>query len=284
MEQNPSSTKFGPIDPATADLDPATFGIPTPPPTPPRKPGHALVTGASTGIGWDTVVALRQAGWMVTATARRRERLAGLARLTGCRAFAADLADLEQVRALYEYATSPDPVTTVINNAGGALGSDPVASGEPEKWREMYDRNVISALQVTQAFLPHLLENGGGDLVYVTSTAAISTYPGGAGYTAAKHAEQMLPQTLRLELVGKPVRVIEVLPGLVQTPEFSLTRLGDSARAEQVYSQVKHPLVGADIAGAITWAVSLPAHVNIDQVVIRPVEQATSTLQRRLED
>lgn len=271
-----------PVTPAAQPLDTSTFGIPCPQPAKPRQPGRALVTGASTGIGWETVKLLTQSGWQVLATARREERLAALAHETGCEAFAADLSDAAHIQALYDWATADGKVDAVVNNAGGALGTDSVAAADPERWRRMYENNVMSSLQVTQAFLPQMLSGGGGDFVFVTSTAGHETYPGGAGYTAAKHAEAMLPETLRLELVGKPIRIIEIMPGLVQTPEFSLTRLGDAAAAEAVYAGVDYPLTGADIAAAIVWTLSLPPHVNIDQLKIKPVEQATSTLKVRL--
>ena len=175
-------------------------------------------------------------------------------------------------------------VDAVVNNAGGARGTDTVMEAKLERWKTMYSINVLSSLQVTQAFLPQMLAHGGGDLVFVTSTAGHETYPGGAGYTAAKHAEAMLPETLRLELVGKPIRIIEIMPGLVQTPEFSLARLEDKAAAEGVYAGVDYPLVGADVAQAIVWTLNLPAHVNIDQLKIKPVEQATSTIKVRLDN
>ena len=172
------------------------------------------------------------------------------------------------------------PVDAVVNNAGGALGVDPVAEADVEHWTQMYDRNVVTALQVTDAFLPGIREHG-GDLVFVTSTAAHGTYPGGAGYAAAKHAERMIPLTLRQELVGEPVRIIEIAPGMVHTPEFSLNRLGSQAAAEKVYEGVAEPLVAEDIADAIVWALSRPSHVNIDSMVIRPRAQATNTLVAR---
>lgn len=272
------------VSPAAQTLDPSSFGIPLPSKTlGERQPGRVLVTGASTGIGWESVKTLQSRGWSVLATARREERLAALAKETGCRAFAADLTDASHVEALAEWALKDGVVDAVVNNAGGALGTDSVLEAKPPRWRRMYEINVMSALQVTQAFLPQMLENGFGDLVFVTSTAGHETYPGGAGYTAAKHAEAMLPATLRLELVGKPIRIIEVMPGLVQTPEFSLNRLGSAAEAEAVYAGVDYPLQGCDIAEGIAWALSLPKHINIDQMKIKPVEQATSTLKVRLE-
>lgn len=223
---------------------------------------------------------LRAQGWEVTAVARRIMRLKTLAEETGCTYFAADLTDEEQVAAMAADTLTLGPVDAVVNVAGGALGVEPVAEANVEHWTQMYDRNVITALQVTDAFLPGMRERG-GDLVFVTSTAAHDTYPGGAGYVAAKHAERMIPLTLRQELVGEPVRIIEIAPGMVRTPEFSLNRLGSEEAADRVYEGVAEPLVAEDIADAIAWTLSRPSHVNIDSMVIRPRAQATNTLVAR---
>lgn len=145
----------------------------------------------------------------------------------------------------------------------------------------MYEINVVTALRMTRAFLPQMRKSG-GTLVFVTSTAAHDTYPGGGGYVAAKHAERMIPLTLRQELVGEPVRVIEIAPGMVRTEEFSLNRLGNQEAADAVYAGVEKPLVGEDVAEAIAWTMNLPEHVNIDSMIIRPVEQGTNTLTRRM--
>lgn len=240
----------------------------------------ALVTGASTGIGEATVRTLRSCGWNVLASARREDRLAALAEETGCEYAVADLTDHAQVTALAERATASGELRSVVHVAGGALGVEKVADADLEKWRRMYEINVIGNLDLTRELLPHLREHG-GDLVFVTSTAAHDTYPGGAGYVAAKHAERMIPLTLRQELVGEPVRVIEIAPGMVKTPEFSLNRLGSEEAAEKVYEGVAEPLVGEDIAEAIAWTLELPPHMNIDSMIIRPVAQATNTLVAR---
>lgn len=244
------------------------------------QPRRAVVTGASTGIGEATVVALREAGWEVVAVARRAERLAALAERTGCEWVAADLTDAEEVARLAEEVLASGPVDAVVNNAGGALGVEHVADAVVDKWRAMYERNVMTALQVTDAFLPGLRERG-GDLVFLTSTAAHDTYPGGGGYVAAKHAERIIANTLRQELVGEPVRVIEIAPGMVRTPEFSLNRLGSAEAAAKVYEGVDAPLVAEDIAEAIVWSLERPRHVNIDSMIVRPVAQATNTLVAR---
>ncbi|GAA1623087.1 SDR family oxidoreductase [Georgenia ruanii] len=247
-------------------------------PTLPR----ALVTGASSGIGAATVRRLRAEGWQVLATARRADRLAALAAETGCATFPADLTDPDDVAALAAHVRSAGPLRALVNNAGGALGADPVATGEVAEWARMFEMNVLATLRLTQALLPHLRADGGGDVLTVTSTAAHDTYPGGAGYAAAKHAERMIPATLRLELVGQPVRVIEIAPGMVRTEEFSLNRLhGDAEAAERVYAGVAEPLVADDVADAIVWTLTRPAHVNIDQLVIRPRAQASNTVVAR---
>ena len=161
------------------------------------------------------------------------------------------------------------------------LSADPVADGDPEEWLTMYERNVLAALRVTRAFLP-LMRERGGDVVFLTSTAAHDTYPGGAGYVAAKHGERIIANTLRVELVGEPVRVIEIAPGMVATSEFSLNRFhGDRSRADAVYAGVEGPLSAQDIAECITWALERPAHVNIDSMIVRPRAQASNTVVAR---
>lgn len=248
------------------------------PGTPARR---AVVTGASTGIGAATVRLLRAHGWQVVATARRVERLEALARETGCQWVAADLQNPEDVDRLATEVLAAGHVDAVVNNAGGALGVDHVADGKPEEWLTMYERNALAALRVSQAFLPTLRERG-GDLLFLTSTAAHGTYPGGAGYVAAKHAERVIANTLRLELVGEPVRVIEIAPGMVATEEFSLHRLhGDQAAADAVYAGVDHPLSAEDIADCIVWTLERPSHVNIDSLTVRPRAQASNTVVAR---
>ncbi|PWF25711.1 SDR family NAD(P)-dependent oxidoreductase [Ancrocorticia populi] len=233
-----------------------------------------VVTGASTGIGEATVRRLTAEGYEVIATARREARLTSLSEQTGCSHFAADLTKQEDIDALVAF-LGDGPVAGLVNVAGGALGQDPVAEGKVTDWQRMYEINVIATLRLTQALLPQFREKG-GDLVFLTSTAAHETYPGGAGYTAAKHAERMIANTLRIELVGEPVRIVEIAPGMVKTEEFSKNRLGGEAAAEKVYQGVAEPLVAEDIADIIFWTLSRPKHVNIDLVQVRPVAQANS--------
>lgn len=244
------------------------------------KRRKAVVTGASTGIGEATVRKLRDFGWDVVAVARREERLRALAADTGCTFETVDLRDGAAVEAMAQRVTEAGPVDALVNNAGGALGVDSIAEADPDKWIAMYERNVMTALHCTRAFLPTMRERG-GDLLFLTSTAGHDTYPGGGGYVAAKHAERIIANTLRQELVGEPVRIIEIAPGMVKTPEFSLNRLGSADAAEKVYEGVAAPLLAEDIADAIVWALTRPSHVNIDSLIIRPVAQATNTLVAR---
>jgi NADP-dependent 3-hydroxy acid dehydrogenase YdfG len=241
------------------------------------RPRRALVTGASSGIGAATVRRLRADGWDVVATARRADRLAALARETGADTVVADLTRDADVAALVAHVRDTGGLDAVVNNAGGALGQDTVEHGEIEQWRSMYELNVLGTLRVVQGVLPLLRERGAGDVVVVTSTAAHGAYPGGAGYTGAKHAERMLATTLRWELVGEPIRVVEIAPGAVATEEFSLVRFGgDAERAAQVYEGYQ-PLVADDVADTIAWSLSRPPHVNVDLLVVRPRAQANNT-------
>ncbi|MDN5897019.1 MAG: SDR family NAD(P)-dependent oxidoreductase [Nocardioides sp.] len=194
-----------------------------------------------------------------------------------------DVTDPESVRRLAEAAG--DAVHVLVNNAGGAFGSDPVESADPEQWRQMYDVNVLGLLHVTQAILPALRRSGDGVIINVGSTAGRIAYEGGAGYTAAKHGTQVVTETLRLELVGEPIRITEIAPGMVHTPEFSLVRFGgDRAAADAVYDGVPDPLVAADVADAISWVATRPSHVNIDEMVIRPRAQAAQHKVHRVSD
>jgi NADP-dependent 3-hydroxy acid dehydrogenase YdfG len=220
---------------------------------------------------------LRAEGWDVVAVARRTYRLAALAQETGAEAFRADLTVADDVARLAAHVRATGGLTALVNNAGGALGLDRVEDGDLDGWRAMFELNVLGTLRTTQALLPILREHGGGDVLVVTSTAAHAPYEGGAGYVGAKHAERMLTTTLRLELVGEPIRVIEIAPGNVATDEFALVRFhGDAERAAKVY-QGYQPLVAEDIADAITWALTRPEHVNIDLMIVRPRAQASNT-------
>src|SRR5262249_46266096 len=156
------------------------------------------------------------------------------------------------------------------------LGLSPVSEADEGQWRAMYEANVLGTMRTTQALLPALTASGDGHVLAVTSIAGFELYRGGAGYTAAKHAQRAVVQTLRLELLGQPIRITEIAPGMVET-EFSLVRFdGDEEAAARVYEGLQ-PLTAADVAECIRWAVAQPTHVNIDQIVVRPRDQATAT-------
>ena len=233
----------------------------------------AVITGASAGIGEATAKTLAAQGFHVVAVARRADRINALAAEIGGTAVVADVTDGAAVDAL---AARLKRVDVLVNNAGGAKGLEPVADADLEQWRWMWETNVLGTLRVTRALLPKLIDSGDGLIVTVTSVAAMEVYDGGAGYTAAKHAQGALHRTLRGELLGKPVRLTEIAPGAVET-EFSLVRFGgDQQRADAVYAGMT-PLVAADIAEVIGFVASRPSHVNIDQIVIRPRDQASTT-------
>jgi NADP-dependent 3-hydroxy acid dehydrogenase YdfG len=237
----------------------------------------AVVTGASSGIGAATARRLAVEGFHVVAAARRADRLDALVKEIGpdATAVVCDVTSDESVAELAAHVAGlGGPLTLLVNNAGGARGMDPVASGGVADWQWMYDVNVLGTLRMTQALLPALEASGAGTIVTVGSTAAFTVYEGGGGYTAAKHAQNALVGTLRLEIVGKPVRVVEIDPGMVRTEEFSLNRLGDRGKADAIYAGVKEPLVADDIADCVAFAATRPHHVNIDRLVVRPIAQA----------
>jgi NADP-dependent 3-hydroxy acid dehydrogenase YdfG len=236
----------------------------------------AVVTGASSGIGAATARRLAAEGLHVVAAARRTDRLEALVKEIGnATAVECDITDDASVARLADAVAGLDgTLTLLVNNAGGARGMDPVASGSVDDWQWMYDVNVLGTLRVTKALLPALEASGRGTIVTIGSTAAFTVYEGGGGYAAAKHAQTALVGTLRLEIVGKPVRVIEIDPGMVRTDEFSLKRFGDPAKADAVYAGVKEPLVADDIADCVVWCATRPHHVNVDRLVIRPLAQA----------
>ena len=237
----------------------------------------AVVTGASAGIGAATAVALSQAGFEVLMGARRIDRLQAVAEPIGARFQQLDVTDPASV------ATFVDPIDKLdllVNNAGGALGVDRIEGASDERWRIMWEVNFLGLARMTRSLLPALLASGEGHIVNIGSIAGFETYPGGAGYTGAKHAVRALTKTLRLELVGKPIRVTEICPGLVET-EFAMVRFDqDAEKAAAVYKGMT-PLVSEDVADCITWAATRPPHVNIDEIVVRPRDQATATVVHR---
>lgn len=231
----------------------------------------AVVTGASAGIGEATVRALTHEGFEVIFGARRLERLERLAEETGGRAVPLDVTDPESIE---RFAAQVPTAHLLVNNAGGAFGLEPIDGTDLSRWQAMYEVNVLGLARMTQALLPALRASGDGLVVNIGSIAGFETYSGGAGYTGVKHAVRALTRTLRLELLGEPIRVTEICPGLVET-EFSIVRLGDRDKAEAVYKDMT-PLVAEDIANAIAWVATRPSHVNIDELVIRPRDQATA--------
>ena len=233
----------------------------------------AVVTGASSGIGAATARALAGDGFHVFVGARRLERLEALAGEIGGEAIALDVTDPASVEA---FASRVEGCDVLVNNAGGALGLETVAESDEERWRWMYEANVLGTMRMTSALLPALIASGDGLIVGVTSIAAFEAYRGGAGYMAAKHGQRAMLRSLRLELLGEPVRITEVAPGMVET-EFSLVRFdGDDEAAGRVYEGID-PLEAEDVAECIRWVASLPSHVNVDEIVVRPRAQATAT-------
>jgi NADP-dependent 3-hydroxy acid dehydrogenase YdfG len=235
-----------------------------------RRP-IAVVTGASSGIGAATARRLSKEGYDVVLGARRMDRLEEVAAETGGRSLELDVRDPASVRA---FADAIEGVDVLVNNAGLASGFGPLREIDDERVEVMWETNVLGLLRVTRALLDKLEASGGGHIVNVGSIAGFETYKGGGGYTASKHAVRAITRTLRLELLGKPVRVTEVAPGLVET-EFSIVRFdGDKDLAKKTYAGLT-PLSADDIADCIAWAVTRPPHVNVDEIVVRPLDQAT---------
>lgn len=242
--------------------------------TAPDERPTAVVTGASSGIGAASARLLAEQGFRVVCAARRAERVAALAAAIDGVAVRCDVTDDADVAALAE-AAGP-AVSVLVNNAGGALGLEPVAEADVALWQRMFDTNVLGTLKVTKALLPALVAAGGsGIIVNVGSIAGLLAYEGGGGYTVAKHGVHVMTETLRLELFDQPVRVTEIAPGMVRTDEFSLTRFGgDRQQADKVYQGVPGPLVAEDVAEAVVWMATRPEHVNVDLLVLKPRAQA----------
>lgn len=231
--------------------------------------GTAVVTGASSGIGAASAKALAEAGFEVVLGARRADRLAEVAKACGGTALALDVTDDDSVAA---FAAEIDRCDLLVNNAGGAFGLDTVATADLDAWQRMYDTNVLGTVRVTKALLPLLIGSGNGQVITIGSIAARTPYHGGAGYNAAKHGEAALTRVLRIELLGQPVRVCEIDPGMVET-EFSLVRFeGDREKADAVYEGMT-PLTADDVAETVAWVATRPPHVNIDQITIMPRDQ-----------
>jgi NADP-dependent 3-hydroxy acid dehydrogenase YdfG len=233
----------------------------------------AVITGASSGIGAATAAALAGDGYRLVLGARREDRLRAVAAPLGARALPLDVTDAASVSA---FAAQVERCDVLVANAGGALGLGPIAEASDELWQRMFETNVMGVMRTVRALLPRLLASGDGVIVVVGSIAGFETYAGGAGYTAAKHAVRALTRTLRLELLGQPVRITEIAPGMCET-EFALVRFGgDQERARRVYEGMT-PLLATDVAECIRWICSLPPHVDVDELVVRPRDQATAT-------
>jgi NADP-dependent 3-hydroxy acid dehydrogenase YdfG len=233
----------------------------------------AVITGASSGIGAATARRLAKEGFDLILGARRMDRLEEIATQTGGRAL---LLDVTEPSSIERFTAEIEAATVLVNNAGLASGVEPIAEISHERVETMWATNVAGLLRMTKALLPRLIASGNGHIVNVGSIAGFEVYTGGAGYTASKHAVRAISRTLRLELLGEPVRVTEVAPGLVET-EFSLVRFdGDETKASTPYVGMT-PLTGDDIADCIAWAITRPPHVNIDEIVVRPLAQASAT-------
>lgn len=251
--------------------------------TPSTPSRTAVVTGASSGIGAATARRLADAGFHVFCAARRTDRIVALADEIGGTPVECDVTSEKSVAGLAEAVGGR--LDVLVNNAGGAFDAAPVAEASSDDWRRMYEVNVIGLMQVTKALLPALVASGAGVILNVGSTAGRIAYEGGAGYAAAKHGTQVVTETLRLELYDQPVRVCEVAPGMVRTDEFALVRFGgDQAKADAIYAGVPDPLTADDVADAITWMVTRPPHVNIDELVMRPRAQAAQHKVHRIDE
>lgn len=238
----------------------------------------AVVTGASSGIGAATARQLAAVGFKVFLGARRLDRLESLAAEISGIAYFLDVTDPTSVTTFA--AQLPEQVDVLVNNAGGAFGLEPITELDEDHWLSMYQTNVLGLARITKHLFSRLEASGNGHVVNIGSIAGLETYPGGAGYTAVKHAVRAVNDTMRLEWFGKPIRVTEIDPGLVET-EFSLVRFdGDAEKAKKVYAGMQ-PLSAEDIADTVVWAVTRPAHVNIDQIVIKPLAQARATMVHR---
>ena len=238
----------------------------------------AVVTGASSGFGRATAGALASHGYAVVAGARRRDKMARALEASGADCRFLDVTDEASIDA---FCDGIDRLDLLVNNAGGAHGVDPIAEARDEDWETMFRTNVLGVLRMTRKLLPALEASGAGHVINIGSIAGFETYVGGAGYTASKHGLRALTRTLRLELLGRPIRVTEIAPGLAET-EFSTVRFrGDRERAAAVYDGLE-PLTADDVADCVVWAATRPAHVNIDEIVVRPRDQATAwALHRR---
>jgi NADP-dependent 3-hydroxy acid dehydrogenase YdfG len=235
-----------------------------------QEPRVAVVTGASSGIGAATARHLVDAGFSVVVGARRLDRLRAVADAIGATAIQLDVTDQGSVDRFCDQVSA---CSVLVNNAGGAIGLEPIADADIAAWQTMHETNVIGTLRMTKALLPAIIASGDGHIIVIGSIAAFEAYPGGGGYNAAKFAERAVASVLRQELLGQPVRVTEIDPGLVET-DFSLVRFrGDASQAAQVYQNVT-PLTADDVAECVVFAATRPSHVNIDSLAVLARDQA----------
>ena len=237
----------------------------------------AVITGASGGIGAASAKALHTAGFSLVLGARREDELRAVAEPLGAKYAVLDVTDAQSVK---DFCAAIPTAHLLINNAGGAWGLDPIETAKDADWERMYDTNVLGLMRMTRELLPKLEASGAGHVVNIGSIAGREPYPNGAGYNAAKFAVKAITQGMRLEWVGRPVRITEVAPGMVET-DFSKVRFsGDEERAAKVYAGLT-PLSAEDVAECILWAVTRPPHVNIDEIVVKPLAQASATVAKR---
>lgn len=237
----------------------------------------AVVTGASSGIGAASARVLAAHGWKVVVGARRIERLEALAEEIGGIALPLDVSDADAVDA---FCAQVPECSLLVNNAGGALGMRTIAEADDAEWLRMYEINVMGTVRMTRALLPALIASGDGQIITIGSVAGREAYARGAGYNAAKFGQAALMRASRFELLGQPVRVSEIDPGMAET-EFSIVRLGgDVDKARAVYEGMT-PLTAEDIADAVAWVASRPSHVNIDQILMMPRDQAAAQVVHR---
>jgi NADP-dependent 3-hydroxy acid dehydrogenase YdfG len=237
----------------------------------------AFITGATSGIGKATAKALASQGCHLVLTGRREDRLQRVAQelsaQTRVLTLAFDVRDHATATKLFQQHKSfLDGVDILVNNAGLALGTEKVFEAQAEHWDTMIDTNIRALLWITRWFVPQLVRNGAGDVINLGSVAGRWVYPGGGIYCATKHAVRAISEGLRMDLLGTGVRVMNIEPGMVET-EFSEVRLKDAKKAKAVYSDTR-PLLAEDIANAIVWTLTQPQHVNVQELVIFPTDQA----------
>lgn len=247
-----------------------------------------FITGASSGIGRATAKAFAAQGAKLLLCARRMDRLTELAgELTSIHpgaeifTFCLDVRESNAVRdTLAHLPEGWKPIEVLVNNAGLSRGLTKVYEDDPHNWDEMIDTNVKALLHVTKAVVPGMIERGSGHVISLGSTAGHQTYAGGAVYCATKAAEKAIMEGLRIDLIGKPVRATSIDPGVVETEFAEIRFRGDKEKAAKVYADMR-PLQPEDVADAIVWAATRPAHVNVHSILMTTIDQANSTVFNR---